>query len=711
MCAPGFYAALRQLSQCTTCPAGFKCPNFGMWIPIVCPRGSYRSNADAITCRACPMGTWSPGRGVTDKNMCQPCPPGRVCGQNAMVRLDASTSCLAGYYCPPGTAPARQFALRCPAGYTCDVGIGAERIFDHICPAGYVCTTGTPLQLAKRAGCPTAYYCPSGTYGAFTIVNSIEMPVFINQALVQSVMGTPTLIADPMPMMVVICPGPPGSPVSNSPEILLDTSSGTGRPILRTDPITGERVTTQLCNVWNQTWPMPNGQFEMHVPNFCMRGTSSDSKATSINDCFPIKGRVSNKYDSLTFYSPVLPASAGDDIPYAENTNSWTDATGKQIPFANSGLYTMSPFFLYSFTCDWSGLDHKWVYATPPDSGAGIDSLAILSGNFNLTLTSEQSANLTQFPNLPAPSDKDRLPTNFESTLVDKYNVWTLQITPLVFMQLNLMINIMHGTFLMRAWDFHQTCNISSIRPLRANWGTNDMFLSIAVWDDTALTDIPLNLPKIQKEQTAYLVGFGPSNTSVPLVNEKTASVYVSPTDRLWTTSDTSTSATYPLPYLPFFSNCRGYGSYVPIFDLFENPQYCSLVPLEKTKIVSQTDFFKVAVSDECSSQLSCSFEEDVSKPSTNGVRWFDIKGNQVLFYLSSYPVPYDQINLTTTPKLFPGNIESIAGLFDTSFRGVDVVPVRASRDTLGKPGLPRTVAFTVYYHQVQRCRPFACLA
>jgi hypothetical protein len=157
---------------------------------------------------------------------------------------------------------------------------------------------------------------------------------------------------------------------------------------------------------------------------------------------------------------------------------------------------------------------------------------------------------------------------------------------------------------------------------------------------------------------------------------------------------------------LPFFSNCRGYGSYVPIFDLFENPQYCSLVPLEKTKIVSQTDFFETAISDECSSQLLCSFEEDVSKPSTNGVRWFDIKGNQVLFYLSTYPVPYDQINLTTTPNLFPGNIEAIAGLFDTSFRGVDVVPVRASRDTSGKAGLPRTVAFTVYYHQVRSRRP-----
>ena len=76
MCPPGYFASLKQLSKCSDCPAGFKCPNFGMSRPIVCQRGYYRSKNDAITCRACPPGSWSPARALPDKNMCLPCPAG-----------------------------------------------------------------------------------------------------------------------------------------------------------------------------------------------------------------------------------------------------------------------------------------------------------------------------------------------------------------------------------------------------------------------------------------------------------------------------------------------------------------------------------------------------------------------------------------------------------------------------------------------------------
>ena len=50
---------------------------------------------------------------------------------------------------------------------------------------------------------------------------------------------------------------------------------------------------------------MPNGVPEVHVPNFCMRGTSTSSKAVKIEDCFPEKNPNTKQFDALTWYSPV----------------------------------------------------------------------------------------------------------------------------------------------------------------------------------------------------------------------------------------------------------------------------------------------------------------------------------------------------------------------------------------------------------------------
>jgi hypothetical protein len=111
----------------------------------------------------------------------------------------------------------------------------------------------------------------------------------------------------------------------------------------------------------------------------------------------------------------------------------------------------MDPFFLYSIDCDWSSIDSSWIYATPPD--LGINSQSTLFGHFNLTFTSGASQNLSQ-PLLPSPNDVNRVPYNFEHATVPKFNTWNFKIVPLVQLKLTLMINILHGTYLMKAWDF-----------------------------------------------------------------------------------------------------------------------------------------------------------------------------------------------------------------------------------------------------------------
>jgi hypothetical protein len=76
LCPPGRFAPQPVNAACQWCPAGFKCPTFGLWRAFQCPRGYFRSNNDSIVCIPCPTGSWSNQRALSDRNLCYPCPEG-----------------------------------------------------------------------------------------------------------------------------------------------------------------------------------------------------------------------------------------------------------------------------------------------------------------------------------------------------------------------------------------------------------------------------------------------------------------------------------------------------------------------------------------------------------------------------------------------------------------------------------------------------------
>lgn len=260
-----------------------------------------------------------------------------------------------------------------------------------------------------------------------------------------------------------------------------------------------------------------------------------------------------------------------------------------------AGLFELLPFFQLSFDCDWGGIDPLiWPYGMPTDK---------LPGVFNVSFVSDasMSRNATDRPD---PLDFKRTPMNFEDTLVDKSNKWSMHVLPLIPVKLNMLINILHGTLLLRANDFIDTCNVSLIRPTRARIGTNDMFLAIVDTKPETNLEMPLNLPKLELTQNSYLVGFGPKNQSIPLMNEKYSDLFLSVNDRI----SFGVDGVYAFPYLPFLSNCRGFGSYAPLYDMWENSKYCKLVPPEATKVVTESDFFDDPISDECQATVQCKY-------------------------------------------------------------------------------------------------------
>ena len=162
-CSPGTFTATVGTIQCMACPAGHSCADDGTVSPGPCEAGQYRSVTDSVSCMLCPTGTWSTRKGLTDESLCEPCPPGVVCSIAGMVDLNVSSPCPEGYVCGPRTNSENQFDVKCPPGYICVFGTTPETQYNMLCEAGYGCPEGTSWNTRNLMPCMSGFYCPPGS--------------------------------------------------------------------------------------------------------------------------------------------------------------------------------------------------------------------------------------------------------------------------------------------------------------------------------------------------------------------------------------------------------------------------------------------------------------------------------------------------------------------------------------------------------------------
>jgi hypothetical protein len=167
-CLPGTYNSLHRSSNCTTCPAGYYCPNNAMaaYDEFRCPAGAYcpRGSSDV---RLCPAGTYNAHEGMGAESDCYDCPPGHFCEGSGLTQ--PSGPCAEGYYCS-GAAEYRTQEAVTATGGPCSLG--------HYCPRGSVapvqCPIGTYMNSLRATGnvtfggktyfcllCPPGMACPS----------------------------------------------------------------------------------------------------------------------------------------------------------------------------------------------------------------------------------------------------------------------------------------------------------------------------------------------------------------------------------------------------------------------------------------------------------------------------------------------------------------------------------------------------------------------
>ncbi len=89
------------------------------------------------------------------------------------------------------------------------------------------------------------------------------------------------------------------------------------------------------------------------------------------------------------------------------------------------------------------------------------------------------------------------------------------------------------------------------------------------------------------------------------------------------------------MPYLPFFSSCKGYDSHIPLSTIFATRPGCELPDPSFTSVVSNFDFWAQPYADECDIIIECQFEESLKLSQTT--RWFEANHYDTLYYLTQY--------------------------------------------------------------------------
>ncbi|CAM9251995.1 unnamed protein product, partial [Phaeothamnion confervicola] len=183
------------------------------------------------------------------------------------------------------------------------------------------------------------------------------------------------------------------------------------------------------------------------------------------------------------------------------------------------------------------------------------------------------------------------------------------------------------------------------------------------------------------------------------------------------------------LPYLPFFSSCRGFDSYVPIYALLES-ESCALPTVDDgyssswwrrdydvfpaqddVKYVGPWDVSGVPIADWCELSIDCQYEETLDSVEVVP-RWFEAATGDTLFHIVRQPVTWLEFTGRATERVSADDHgTSQLATWLVKNEGSDVlIPVEVDRTAAdyfsgGCTELcyPRSMALEISYYQIDK--------
>ncbi|CAE7714326.1 unnamed protein product [Symbiodinium sp. CCMP2592] len=223
---------------------------------------------------------------------------------------------------------------------------------------------------------------------------------------------------------------------------------------------------------------------------------------------------------------------------------------------------------------------------------------------------------------------------------------------------------LLHGGHLQNLDTFNQILDMKKYSPSRAIWGTRYFFCAV-ISKELLLNgayELPYNMPpglastRGHPGLTISLTGLGGGLENQPQTVQYDGDLALAELDKggqaFWQSQGFDTVA---LPWLPFFSNCEGFDSYITLWDLFESPgdqvrDGCDLYTAAEVEIVQpliinfdtlQESWAPVA--DNCNFITKCNFEERLPEghPAT---LWWALDEEVDLFYITTFPILFEEL-------------------------------------------------------------------
>lgn len=262
-------------------------------------------------------------------------------------------------------------------------------------------------------------------------------------------------------------------------------------------------------------------------------------------------------------------------------------------------------------------------------------------------------------------------------------------------------------------------------RPTQLDVADPRLLVKVKQRNRDALLQRPLVAPP-PGTMPSYDDGIDISADPAPVKNPKEE---VRKGETYWDNADPLGGFTFlTLPYLPFFSNCRGYDQHIGISKLLEAHPDCTIIEYDKTRYVNQYFWYGMftPLGDTCQVpvtnnedeygnniysgkqkgiELNCTYEEDVGTPASNP-RWFEASTGSTLFHLTQEPLDPAEF---LEKRDAAGRIVSRWGRSDEVERILDTYHLKAASvgnilATTGYPlAIPRRVQLTIRYYQVNK--------
>lgn len=198
----------------------------------------------------------------------------------------------------------------------------------------------------------------------------------------------------------------------------------------------------------------------------------------------------------------------------------------------------------------------------------------------------------------------------------------------------------------------------------------------------------------------------------------------VSPSDFWESYAD---NAFLAMPWLPYFSNCRGYDSHVSISKLLETHPNCTLESRSKTQpIYWYIPWESDPTADRCHDpsstltaagslsnsdtawldwrgvELACQYEEELTDQSAKFLRWYEAPPGTTLFYLTAKPIGRGTFAGGSKSSGSWGRDNKIGELEGSR----DLIEVVVDQTNYGERGaLPSRVVLSIFYFQQDKAK------